>query len=251
LSASNVVARLEGGDPLLRDDVVVVGAHFDHDGLDDQGRIYNGADDNASGTAGVLEVAEAFARLAEQGRRPRRPLVFALWNGEEHGMLGSHAFAGELAARGQRAVAVLNLDMIGRDEHVPPGDRRFAGLSPTPASLNRNAVHVLGYSLSPSLMAFARDENHATRLTLRATLDDNPQRLLHRSDQWPFLQARVPALYFFTGLHPDYHTPDDDVEKLNFEKMTRIVQLVYRVAWRVADAPTPPSYVDSRSSLEQ
>ncbi|MCU0255603.1 MAG: M20/M25/M40 family metallo-hydrolase [Vicinamibacterales bacterium] len=248
--AANVIGRIAGGDAPLRDQFVLVGAHFDHDGLDDQGRVYNGADDNASGTAGVLEVAQAFGLLAEEGRRPRRPVVFALWNGEEHGLLGSEAFAGELGARGERPVAVLNLDMIGRDEHVPPGDQRFAGLSPTPASRNRNALHVLGYSHSPDLMAIVREENEATRLTLRTSLDDNPQRLLRRSDQWPFLRARVPSLYFFTGLHPDYHTPDDDVEKLNFEKMVRIVRLAYRVAWRAADTPTPPSYIDPRPSIE-
>jgi Zn-dependent M28 family amino/carboxypeptidase len=99
-------------------------------------------------------------------------------------------------------------------------------------------------------MAIVREENEATRLTLRTSLDDNPQRLLRRSDQWPFLRARVPSLYFFTGLHPDYHTPDDDVEKLNFEKMVRIVRLAYRVAWRAADTPTPPSYIDPRPSIE-
>lgn len=250
LAASNVVGRHEGADPLLRDEFVIVGAHFDHDGIDAEGLVYNGADDNASGTAGVLEVAEAFGRLAEDGLRPRRSIVFALWNGEEHGMLGSQAFADETVANGRRPAAVLNLDMIGRDEHVPEGDQRFAGLPPTPASRNRNALHVLGYTHSPGLMALTREENRATRLALRTTLDDNPQRLLRRSDQWPFLRSGVPALFFFTGLHPDYHTPEDDVDKLNFEKMVRIVQLVYRVAWRVADAPAPPAYVESPTLIE-
>lgn len=247
LPAVNVMGQLEGADPAVRDAFVLVGAHFDHDGLDDRQRIFNGADDNASGVAGVLEIAEAFARLAEAGRRPRRTVVFALWNGEEHGLLGSQHFADHLAADGRRAAAVLNLDMIGRDEHVPPGDRRFHGLDPTPASRNRNTLHVLGYSYSPQLLAVAREENAATRLTLRTTLDEGAHRLVRRSDHWPFLQARVPALFFFTGLHPDYHTPDDDVGRLNFEKMARIVQLAFRVAWRVADAPEPPAFVDPPS----
>lgn len=195
-------------------------------------------------------MAEAFGRLVERGLRPRRPVVFALWNGEEGGLLGSRAFVEEAAQRGSRPVAVLNLDMIGRDEHIPIGDRRFEGLVPTPASRNTNALHLLGYSYSPGLLAVAREQNQATRLTLRTTLDANPQQLVRRSDQWPFLQARVPGLFFFTGLHPDYHTPDDDVEKLNFEKMVRIVQLVYRVAWRVADTPEPPVYADPQVPSE-
>jgi Zn-dependent M28 family amino/carboxypeptidase len=247
LPAANVMGRFEGNDPVVRDAFVLVGAHFDHDGVDARGRVMNGADDNASGVAGVLEIAEAFSRLAESGRRPRRAVVFALWNAEEHGLLGSQQFADELAANGHRAAAVLNLDMIGRDEHIPPGDRRFQGLDPTPASRNRNALHLLGYTYSPQLLAIAREENAETRLTLRTTLDEGSHRLVRRSDHWPFLQARTPALFFFTGLHPDYHTPDDDVERLNIEKMARIVRLAYRVAWRVADAPAPPAFVDPPS----
>ncbi len=245
--AVNVIGQLEGTDAVVRDAFVLVGAHFDHDGTDARGRVMNGADDNASGVAGVLEIAEAFARLAESGRRPRRTVVFALWNAEEHGLLGSQEFADELAANGRRAAAVLNLDMIGRDEHVPAGDRRFQGLDPTPASRNRNTLHLLGHTYSPQLLAIAREENAETRLTLRTTLDAGPHRLVRRSDHWPFLQARTPALFFFTGLHPEYHTPDDDVERLNVEKMTRIVRLAYRVAWRVADAPAPPAFVDPPS----
>lgn len=248
--AHNVLAMVEGADPDRAGELVVVGAHFDHDGLDGEQRVYNGADDNASGVAGVLELAEAFSRLADAGRRPRRSVLFALWNGEERGLLGSRAFLSSMPP-GRRVVASLNLDMIGRDEDIPAGDRRFDGLAPTTASRNTNALHVLGYSHSPDLMSVVREANAATGLTLRTTLDESPQRLLRRSDQWPFLQAGVPALFFFTGLHPDYHTPNDDVEKINFAKMERIVQLVYRVAWRVADADESPRFVDPRPSTEQ
>jgi Zn-dependent M28 family amino/carboxypeptidase len=245
--AFNVIGWEEGADPALRQECVIIGAHLDHDGLDEDDRIYNGADDNASGTAGVLEVADAFARAADAGVRPRRSVVFALWNGEERGLLGARAFAARQASGGLRVVANLNLDMIGRDEDIPAGAAQdLPGLAPTRASDNTNSLHVLGYSRSPELARLVREENEAIGLALKLTLDDGPEDLLRRSDQWAFLQRRIPALFFFTGLHPDYHTPQDDVDKINFTKMVKIVRLVYRVAWRAANAAQPPAYVDPR-----
>ena len=247
----NVVGWIEGGDPKLKQEVVVIGAHLDHDGIDADGRIYNGADDNASGSAGVLEVAEAFARAAAAGATPKRSVVFALWNGEERGELGARAFAERPARDGWRYVTNLNMDMIGRDEEIPEGDRRFSGLRPTRPGENTTSVHVLGYSRSPELAAIAREQNAGTGLALLADLDDNQQNLIRRSDQWPFLQRRVPALFFFTGLHPDYHTPQDDADKLNYGKMEKIVRLTYRVAWHVANMPAPPAFVDPRPESTQ
>jgi Zn-dependent M28 family amino/carboxypeptidase len=134
------------------------------------------------------------------------------------------------------------MDMIGRDEDIPAGDPRFPGLTPTRASDNTDSVHLLGYTRSPGLAAIAREENSRIGLRLRTSLDDNSQNLVRRSDQWPFLRRGVPALFFFTGLHPDYHTPQDDVEKINFPKMEKIVRLAYRVAWRVANTTAVPAY---------
>lgn len=250
--AHNVLAMIEGADPKLRHELVIVGAHFDHDGFDDEGRIFNGADDDGSGTVGVIEIAEAFARAAAEGRRPRRTVVFALWNAEEKGLLGSQHYVDHVAPAGGVPVVKLNMDMIGRSEEVPERqDPRFHGLAPTRAADNANVLHLLGYSRSPDLADIVHAQNAAIGLTLRTEYDFHEQNLLQRSDQWPFLQKRVPAAYFTTGLHPDYHTPDDDVDRIDFAKMERIVRLVFRTAWHVANVDTPPRYREPTPSTDQ
>jgi len=244
VTVHNVVGIIPGSDPALSKEVVVIGAHLDHDGIDADGRIYNGADDNGSGTVGVLEVAEAVSRLVDAGVKPRRSIVFALWNGEERGLLGSRAFAASTLPDGRRVVANLNMDMIGRDLEVPEGDNRFYGFDPTRPGQHANTVMILGYSRAPGLAQWARDENRTIGLSLLVEGDTHAQNLIRRSDQWPFLQHRIPALFFTTGLHPDYHTPDDDVNKINFTKMEKIVRLVTRLTWRLATAPEIPPFTD-------
>jgi Zn-dependent M28 family amino/carboxypeptidase len=136
-------------DARRRPEMVVVGAHTDHDGIDEAGRIYNGADDNASGTAAVIAMAAAFERAAARGTRPARSVVFALWNGEEKGSLGAEYYVSH-PVPARRIVANVNLDMIGRDEDIPdPDDPRYRGFAKTRASQNTNVVHLLGYSYSP------------------------------------------------------------------------------------------------------
>lgn len=235
----NVLGMIEGRDPARRGEMVVVGAHMDHDGTDAQGRIFNGADDNASGTAAVLAAAAAFARAAADGERPARAVLFALWNGEEKGSLGAEAFvASPHPAR--RVIANLNLDMVGRHEEIPdPGNWRFAGLPKVQASASVNTLHVLGYSLTPDLAAELRDANAAVGLTLLEDYDVGAQDLLKRSDNWPFVEHGIPALFLTTGLHPDYHTPDDDTARIDFGKLARVAQLAARAAWIAADGPPP------------
>jgi hypothetical protein len=120
------------------------------------------------------------------------------------------------------------------------------GLSKTSASENRNSVHLLGYSYSPQFAALVRQENAAIGLTIKETLDVSPQNLIRRSDQWSFLQQRIPAVFFTTGLHPDYHTPQDDVGRINFEKLEKIARLAFRVTWRLASDAQVPAYVEPR-----
>lgn len=233
----NVLGIIEGRAP--SPEMVVVGAHLDHDGLDDAGRIYNGADDNASGTAAVIAVAAAFARAAARGDRPARTVLFALWNGEEKGSLGAEAWvAHPVPAR--RVVANINLDMIGRDEDIPdPSDPRFQGFQKTAAAQSTNLVHLLGYSYSPDLADTVTRANDPIHLTIRQDYDSGAQGLLHRSDNWPFLEHGVPAVFLTTGLHPDYHTPEDDTERIDFSKLERIAELAGRAAWMTADGDAP------------
>jgi hypothetical protein len=231
----NVVAALEGGDPRLRDEWIIIGAHLDHDGVDGSS-IFNGADDNGSGIAGLLEIAEAYAEAAEAGRRPRRSLLFAAWNSEERGLLGAWAYVEQPLVPLERTMAVLNMDMIGRSEDVPSNiDYRFRGLEVQAARSNENAVNLLGYSYSPELSDEVTRANSALGLEVKRRYDDSVANLIRRSDQWPFLQRGVPAVWFFTGLHPDYHTPADRPEKINYDKMARVVRLVHQTSWLLAE----------------
>lgn len=239
----NVVAALAGTDPVRRAELVVIGAHLDHDGVDPRRGVFNGADDDASGVAGVLEVAEAFASAAAAGARPARTIVFGIWNAEEEGLFGSRHFVAHPSPQG-RPIANLNLDMVGRDEDVPdPSNPRFNGFASTRARDNVNVLHLLGYSHSPDLTSVVRMANEVTGLDLRTSYDGGSHNLVRRSDHWSFLEQGIPALFLTTGLHPDYHTPDDDVEKINFEKLARVARMTFEAAWRLADAPSVPRFV--------
>jgi hypothetical protein len=244
VAASNLAGFVEGLEPAVRQQTVVVGAHLDHDGVDADGRVFNGADDNASGTAAVLEIAEAFTRAAALGARPRRAVVFALWNAEEKGLLGSRHFVAGPLPPGRRPIAYVNLDMVGRNEEVPAApDPRFRGLAPTSPRANTNAVDLVGYTRSPQAAAVVGQESGAVGLEVRERFDTHVQNLLRRSDQWSFLEAGIPALGFTTGLHPDYHLPSDDADRIDYRKLERVSRLAFRVAWRLADAAEPPALV--------
>lgn len=153
----------------------------------------------------VADWAAAYARAAERGIRPRRTVVFAVLDAEERGpSLGAWHYTLRPPFPLGGTAAFINLDMIGRDQEVPDSpDSRFSGLEPQSAGSNANAVNVLGYSRSPQLAGAVEAANALTALTLRFRYDNNESNLLRRSDQWPFLQNGVPAVWFHTGLHPD------------------------------------------------
>lgn len=246
--ARNIMAMVRGADPELRDQAVIVIGHHDMNGVDGD-TIYNGADDNASGTAGLLAIAEAYARAAEEGERPRRSVVFISSDAEERGpSLGAWHYTLHPTFPLTNTVAVLNIDMIGRNEEVPEdGGSRFRGLEPQSAESNANSINVIGSSRSPELAAAVEAANERTGVTLRFRYDNHPINLLRRSDQWPFIQNGVPALFFNTGLHPDYHTGEDLPDRLNYEKMTRIVRMVHRASWDLANADDRPALEGMRS----
>ena len=230
----NVLAYLPGSDPQWRDQVLVLGAHLDHIGAQ-KGKIFNGADDDASGIAAVLEIAEAFS-LAP--RKPKRSILFAAWNAEEQGLLGSYYYVTDPPVLLDRTVAMFQMDMIGRNEEIPdPSQGRFRGLKTQDADENTNSVNILGYSRSPDLRRLASEMNRTIGLDIRFRYDHHPLNLLRRSDHWPFLLQGIPILFFHTGLHPDYHSAEDTADKLNYQKMLRIVRLVFLCSWAIADSP--------------
>ena len=254
----NVLAMIEGSDPKLRNEWVVISAHFDHDGANGTA-IMNGADDDGSGTVGLLEIAEAYALAAQAGRRPRRSVLFAAFNSEERGLLGAWAYTLQPTVPLDRIVAVLNMDMIGRNEEVPAppppaqpgaagappagrggGGGRFNGLDPQTAESNNNALNIIGSVRSPDMRSAVERANGAQKLEIRYRYDNNVSQLMRRSDHWPFIQHGVPGIWIFTGLHPDYHTVNDDPERINYVKMEKILKLTYQMSWDLAQAEGRP-----------
>lgn len=236
----SIVAMIDGSDPQLKQEYVLVSAHFDHDGADGP-RVYNGADDDGSGTVGLLEIAEAYALAAKAGQAPKRSVIFAAWNSEERGLLGAWAYAEDPLVPLDRIVAVLNMDMIGRNEEVPVGGGgRFRGLEMQTAEANANATNIIGTVRSPDLRAAFDKANQGIGLELKFRYDNNISNLMRRSDHWPFIQKGVPGVWVHTGLHPDYHTIYDRPEKVNYAKMAKIAQLVYQASWDLANAPSRP-----------
>jgi hypothetical protein len=246
----NVVALLDGGDPRLKNEWVIVSAHYDHNGAD-AAQIFNGADDNGSGTVALIEIAEAYALAATDGQRPKRSVLFAAWNSEERGLLGAWAYTEQPLAPLSTIAAVLNMDMIGRNEEIPiGGGNRFAGFDVQTADSNSNAVNLMGFSRVPDISAAVDRANAIVNLDVKKRYDNNRSNLVRRSDQWPFLMRGVPAVGFMTGLHPDYHTQYDRPEKINYVKMEKIARLVYQVSWDLANADTRPKAPSVRTSAQ-
>lgn len=259
-SISNVVALLKGSDPQLASDTIIISAHHDHDGtapcpagqegVDQSGQpipagpdcvdIWHGADDNASGTAGVIALARAFAA---NGPKPRRSILFVVFGGEERGLLGSYWMAQHPIRPLVSTRAMINFDMIGRDEKPSP---QTDGLIDVPADTS-NRLNLVGAEYSPDYAKVVQDENNTgINLVLDDRFDhDNALNVLFRSDQFPFLLRNVPALWWFTGFHPDYHHITDTADKIDYPKMVKILELAYLTAWQFANEATPPAFVEN------
>lgn len=210
----NLLVRLEGSDPERKREVIVVGAHYDHVGYGTltnsygpTGYIHNGADDNASGTAALLEMLEALAQLPD---RPARTLLFAFWDGEEKGLLGSKHWAAEPTVSLDQVTAAVNVDMVGR-----LGDRR---------------LRVFGTRTSPGFRQLVSRQNADSPLQLDFVWD-----VESNSDHYSFFERRIPFLMLHTGLHRDYHRPSDDADKLDAEGLQHVSRLLFHVVYELAD----------------
>jgi len=232
----NVIGLIEGGDTQLKNETIIFSGHYDHDGMRD-GQIFHGADDNGSGTVGVIELARAFAA---NPAKPKRSLLFAVFAAEERGLLGSYFYVAHPLRPLQTTRAVINFDMIGRNE-APSSQTE--GLIEIAADTS-NELNLIGTINSPDYRAVVERENARTGLKINYKWDgDAALNVFQRSDQFPFALRDIPAMWWFTGFHPDYHQTTDTVEKINFTKMEKILKLAYLSGWAFADGASAPRFV--------
>ena len=232
----NVAGIVEGSDPRLRNETVLFSGHYDHDGLRIDGGIYHGADDNGSGTVGVVALANAFAHNPV---KPKRTLLFAVFAAEERGLLGSYYYAAHPLRPLETTRAQINFDMIGRDEK---DSAQTHGLIDIAADTS-NEVNIVGTKYSPDYRAAVEKENEFVGLHLNYKWDDDTVlNVLFRSDQYPLLLHDIPAMWWFTGFHPDYHQVTDTAEKINYAKMEKILKLAYLTGFEFADSSNPPKF---------
>jgi hypothetical protein len=221
VTGENVLGFIEGTDK--KDEIVVLTAHYDHLGVKD-GEIFNGADDDGTGVSTILEMAEAFALAAKAGVRPRRSILFMPVSGEEKGLLGSQYYADHPVYPLENTVCNLNIDMIGRIDKEHEG--------------NENYVYIIGSDkLSTELHRVNEAMNRkVTKLELDYTYNDpdDPNRFYYRSDHYNFAKNNIPVIFYFTGVHEDYHKSTDTIEKILFPKTARIARLVFATAWELA-----------------
>jgi hypothetical protein len=239
LQARNVVALLEGSDPQLKKEYVVIGAHYDHLGMQPRGRvpaaheIYNGADDNGSGSAALLAIAHAFSL----GPRPKRSVLFVWYSGEEKGEWGSKFITTFSPVPLESIVTQLNMDMVGRTRLESDKDPQDAELT------GPNEVYVSGSTmLSTELGALSEAVNNSfLKLTFNHHFDDPQNRgLLDRSDDAAYLRKGIPVIFYFTGFHADYHATSDTPDKIDPQKMEKISRTVYATARALANLPHRP-----------
>lgn len=220
--SENVVAFIEGSEK--PEEIIVISAHFDHVGKSDE-EIFNGADDDGSGTVAIMKIAEAFQNATKNGYGPKRSILFLHVTGEEKGLLGSKYYVNYPIFPLKNTVANLNIDMIGRVDDAHKNNPDF--------------VYLIGADkLSTELHEISESINSMfTNLTLDYTYNDenDPNRFYYRSDHYNFAKNNIPIIFYFNGTHEDYHRPSDTPDKINYEVLAKRTQLVFFTAWELAN----------------
>lgn len=233
----NVVAYIKGSS--IPEEVLVISSHYDHVGVDDEGNIYNGADDDGSGTVAILEIAEAFKKAQEDGFTPKRSVLFLNVTGEEKGLVGSKFYSENPIFPLANTVANLNIDMIGRigEEMENAGDY----------------VYLIGSDkLSTELHELSEEVNNRyMNLNLDYTFNDDndPNRFYYRSDHYHFAKNDIPIIFYFNGVHEDYHRPTDTPDKIEYDLLEKRAKLIFLTAWEIANRETRP-FVDKPTLTE-
>lgn len=221
-TSENVIAYIEGTE--FPNEIIVISAHYDHLGSKGD-EIFNGADDDASGTVAVLEIAEAFQLAKNEGNGPKRSILFLNLTAEEKGLYGSKWYVNNPVFPLDNHIANLNIDMIGR---VDPAHKK-----------NENYIYLIGSDkLSTELHLLSEKVNSQfTNLDLDYTYNDvnDPNRFYYRSDHYNFAKNNIPIIFYFNGVHADYHKSTDTAEKINYELLTKRTKLVFYTAWEIAN----------------
>ena len=235
----NVAALWEGRDPVLKNEMVAIGAHYDHVGTNQnaqgEDKIWNGADDDGSGTVAVLSIAEA---LAKSKLRPKRSILLVWHAGEEKGLWGSEYFNKFPTVDIKKVIAQLNIDMIGRSKR--PDDTNPKNKDLTGA----NAIYVIGSEMmSSTLGSIVKGTNAGfSKLTYDYRYDDpaDTNRFFFRSDHFNYAVNGIPIAFWFDGVHEDYHQPGDSPDKIDYAKMEKVARTIFLTMWEVSDLPTRP-----------
>lgn len=234
IKADNVLGFLEGSDPKLKNEVVVVTGHYDHIGLvtdpNATDKVNNGADDDGSGTTGVLMLAEAFAKAKKEGHGPKRSILFMTVCGEEKGLWGSEWYSEHPVFALENTITNLNIDMIGRGDDNRPGDNNFVYI--IGSNMLSDDLDKIGKKANTDYVNIVLDEKYNNRT--------DPNRFYYRSDHYNFAKHGIPVIFYFNGVHKDYHQPGDEVSKIDFPMLAKRAQLVYYTAWELANGENRP-----------
>lgn len=235
----NVVAIWEGSDPVLKNEMVAIGAHYDHVGMNPNApgpdKIWNGADDDGSGTVSVLSIAEAISHAA---KRPKRSVLFVWHCGEEKGLWGSEYFNKFPTVDIKQVIAQLNIDMIGRSKKVDDTNPKNKDLS------GENAIYVIGKDMMSSTLGSIVDGTNKSYLNLAYdTRYDDPKdtnRFFFRSDHFNYALNGIPITFWFDGVHEDYHQPGDEPQKIDYNKMEKVARTILLTMWELTDLKERP-----------
>jgi hypothetical protein len=234
VKSENVLGFLPGSDPKLKREILVITAHYDHIGItpDAKGddKINNGADDDGSGTTGVLLIAEAFAKAKKAGKGPKRSILFMTVTGEEKGLLGSEWYSENPVFPLENTITNLNIDMIGRGDKAHESDNNFVyiiGSDMLSSDLDR-----IGKKANKTYVNINLDEKYNNRT--------DPNQFYYRSDHYNFAKHGIPVIFYFNGVHDDYHMPGDEVSKIDFPMLAKRAKLVYFTAWELANGLKRP-----------
>jgi Zn-dependent M28 family amino/carboxypeptidase len=239
VESSNVMGYLEGTD--LKEEVLVISSHYDHVGVSSTGEVFNGADDDGSGTVSVMEIAQAFAIATKEGYRPRRSILFLNVTGEEKGLLGSEYYGDHPIFPMANTVNNINIDMVGRIDYEYQDAE------------NKDYIYVIGSEMLSSQLKKINEYNNITYTDLildyRYDAADDPNRFYYRSDHYNFAKHGVPVIFFFNGVHDDYHQVTDTVDKIEFPLMEKRAKLVFHTTWDLAnrDRRTPVDGTNTRT----